>query len=309
MFNTALYLIILLFPATEALARTFDVESKKWRRHSAIEILSIEEVVAITHIVKAPSLDLLPINKENQNRCLQHIQMIATNEKTAKKAAQFSYAFHTDQRLATLGICLSPVIWLNESLVTCDFDGTFLRANCQLEPLKPWLEQTTISHLVILVETTKAYTYQGVMYLDAKDNYDVFVHELAHFAGFMDEYSLPETSAKLYCDDIDAINVISLQEWQASSSRVKLWREYSQSFKASNSVTCNAVNKITIKPSDKLTFLEYYDTAYIPELYINLWRYQLEQGHQFNLMRQRLGLPLLLSPFHADHSSVQPTSE
>ena len=298
-----------LLSCADVFAKPSELQGKNSLSHDVLETLSIEEVVNITQVLRASSIDSLPINTQTKNHCLQHIQMVATSEQTAKKAAQLSYAFHTDERLTALGRCLPPVVWLNNGSLTCNYDAAVGRASCQLDLLKPWLEKTQISHLVLLVEQSKAYTYQGIMYLDEKDDYDVFVHELAHFAGFMDEYALSEASAKLYCDDLNAVNVISLDEWNASSGIARLWRKHGESFKVTDSMTCNAVGKKTVKPSDKLTFLEYHDTAHIPELYLHLWRYQLEREHQFNLMRLRLGLPLLLSSSRADHSSVRPTSE
>ena len=34
----------------------------------------------------------------------------------------------------------------------------------------------------------KANVHNGIMFIDRQDSYDVFINELAHFAGFIDEY-------------------------------------------------------------------------------------------------------------------------
>lgn len=47
-------------------------------------------------------------------------------------------------------------------------------------------------YLALMLPQGGANTYQGIMYLDAHDSFDVFIHELTHFAGFVDEYRLSE---------------------------------------------------------------------------------------------------------------------
>ncbi|MEM0911061.1 MAG: hypothetical protein AAGJ37_08810 [Pseudomonadota bacterium] len=229
--------------------------------------------------------------------CTQNIQLIATTPESVILANALVDDFLNDGRLAPLHICLHRPIWIESTALKCHFDNNTTRSECDLSRIKPWLSINAISHIAIVLDKGKAYTYQGIMYLDTEDDYDVFVHELAHFAGFMDEYALSSSSANQHCDPVIGINLIRQNgESEAKQTNLALWEAQGLKYTTSTAKTCESVDVVTIKPSDKLTFMEYHNIAYIPDIYLSLWHHQLISGYQYNLMRLRLGLPVLALP-------------
>jgi hypothetical protein len=100
------------------------------------------------------------------------------------------------------------------------------------------------------------------MYLDQQDTYDVFIHELAHFSGFVDEYPLTAEMAKQICEGQNAPNLM-FTDTNPNLSKLVAAR------------TCDNHPNQAYKTSKKLTFMEYHDVAYIPEDYLNAWHKRL----------------------------------
>lgn len=241
--------------------------------------------------------EYLPDRSSVPAKCKQQIQMVSVSIQSHRQAEHLYRKFQQDNRLSEIGICLYQPVWLEKGHIHCELNQQTSRNQCNLEPLRAWLHDSAISHLVLILEHGKAYTFQGKMYLDKHDDYNVFVHELAHFAGFMDEYALGQSSAQRYCENLATINVII--DSQETQSMIELWDSQQVQFEMSESQTCRNLDIRTLKPSNQLTFLEYHDTANIPPIYLSLWKHQLNNGFQYDLMRERLHLPLL--PFPANN--------
>lgn len=47
-------------------------------------------------------------------------------------------------------------------------------------------------YLALMLSAGGANAHQGILYLDSHDSFEVFIHELTHFAGFVDEYTLAD---------------------------------------------------------------------------------------------------------------------
>ncbi len=209
--------------------------------------------------------------------CLQTILVIGDSLDAMVKGKAIVDSFNHDARLADLGICLSKPIWLEEHLNCSDNYNNTHRLGCNLTQVSQWIKQTSASHIVVVGKKGKANVQNGVMYLDALDSYSVFVHELAHFAGFVDEYALNEIAAKAYCGNINATNLLFINDNEfilniQPLEQMKIWQEspyFSGLYTAS---TCNNSSVQALKPSSDITFMEYHDSNYIPELYLSLWR-------------------------------------
>jgi hypothetical protein len=130
---------------------------------------------------------------------------------------------------------------------------------------------------VIVTDRGKANVDNGVMYLDIADDYAVFVHELAHFAGFVDEYPMSAQQANIVCRSVKAPNLVVEGELTYQPiSRIQEWRTLDQSLSLSVSRTCEKVGVTAYKPSTAMTFLEHHDIGHIPPIYLALWRSQIE---------------------------------
>jgi hypothetical protein len=235
----------------------------------------------------------------NQN-CSQQLQFVATSIDSAVQAKAFKDKFTKDARLESLPICISPITWLDKNQLRCELVDN--RKHCDLIKLARKSFIPNYTHLVFFLDEGKAYVNNGAMYLDTADTYSVFVHELAHFAGFVDEYAVSKELAKQYCFIGKAPNLAVINDEQLSDNEsFQSWQRYhhelttatlnmtayrkndsadTPSLAISPSRTCSALNVKSYKPSKKLTFMEYHDTRNIPPLYLLMWSDILEQTHQ-----------------------------
>ena len=221
----------------------------------------------------------VPAKARTDESCSQKIGLFATSLSTIVKADEIVTEFRKDKRLQSLAICLDAPVWLTDDSLNCggDWKGQG-RLGCDVRPLANAVEKRGLTHAVIIAEQGKANVNNGVMFLDLIDSYAVFVHELAHFAGFVDEYALGKNAAKRYCGSGDAPNLIfdgkitysplsTLDNWQALQPGVGIWPAQS----------CARSDIRAYKPSGHITFLEHHDSGDIPPIYMALWRQQLSR--------------------------------
>jgi tetratricopeptide (TPR) repeat protein len=235
--------------------------------------------------------------KNQQAKCAQTIEVLATSLESVVQASLFINKFKQDKRLKGLDICFNKPVWLEPDSLICE-SGT--RDNdrlvCDLTTLSSAKRIPTFTYLLIFEQEGKANVNNGIMYLDAADQYSVFVHELAHFAGFVDEYALPTQQAHYHCERARAPNLILLGEisyspiarainWQEKLSEIKLYDPDNERIGLARSSTCIKAKMRAFKPSRAMTFMEFHDVEYIPRIYVELWQEVLD--------KQRNNLPVL----------------
>jgi hypothetical protein len=238
-------------------------------------------------------------------QCAQQLQFVATSLDSAVQAINIKHAFERDERLSMLPICISSIIWLAPNELECDLaDG---RKACDLSSVAKQSFVPTYTHLVFFLEEGKAYVNDGAMFLAQDDTYPVFVHELAHFVGFVDEYSLPTALAQQHCYKNVAPNLlVSNDEILYEHEKYQRWQRYQDqlillnspnntenistdkhsdrhikplSLDIAPSLACESLDLAAFKPSNQLTFMEYHDTRNIPPIYILMWKDLLKQRH------------------------------
>jgi hypothetical protein len=205
--------------------------------------------------------------------CSQRLQFIVSSERSIQQAAEFEQRFLQDSRLKILPICIEKPLWVEPSQLNCEGDWLGSgRLGCDLQALGPTLKTQTFSHLVIFAAQGKANVHNGIMYLDSQDTYDVFVHELAHFSGFVDEYPLSKDLASRVCDGRAAPNLVFQQAGQGKAD-LSLWSSLGDEYgvAVTPARTCDNHSSQAYKPSADITFMEFHDQAYIPPVYMAAW--------------------------------------
>lgn len=205
--------------------------------------------------------------------CAQQLQFVVSSDESIIQAAEFKQRFSQDSRLDLLPICINQVLWVDPVDLVCAHNWQNEgRLGCDIQRLGPKLKELDFTHLVIFAEQGKANVHNGIMFLDHGDTYDVFIHELAHFAGFVDEYPLNTTLAQRICAGESAPNVIFEHESQTATD-MSLWLDLQGSNKISvtEARTCDNHTTQAYKLTSDMTFMEYHDLSYIPEVYIAAW--------------------------------------
>ena len=205
--------------------------------------------------------------------CKQHIQPFATGLAEMVQAKRIYQQYLADKRLKSLPLCVNKPIWLERDAINCDANWQGQgRLGCNIEALEPVVRQRGFTHAVILAKSGKANVNNGVMYLDVGDTYSVFVHELAHFVGFVDEYPLTRSFAKEYCARQSAPNLVFLGALTyAPLSNIEFWQSIEFPVTLYPSRTCKNIGVKSFKPSDRITFMENHDAKYIPPIYLSIW--------------------------------------
>ncbi|WP_141096165.1 sel1 repeat family protein [Lacimicrobium sp. SS2-24] len=219
----------------------------------------------------------------NGRQCEMQIQPVVTSLENMRQLQSLAQTYHDDPRLSELPICLLKPIWLGDDRLNCDanWQGRH-RLGCDEARLAELPLDDRLTHLLVLAPLGKANVHNGIMYLDLTDGYSVFVHELAHFAGFVDEYPLSSELAEQICHPHrQPPNLIFTHSEEALSDHLDKWRETAMDWRLAKSRTCNNHPLQAYKASDRLTFMEYHDQAYIPPLYLKLWQQQLADKRQW----------------------------
>ncbi|MBN7819992.1 hypothetical protein [Bowmanella yangjiangensis] len=213
-----------------------------------------------------------------RNQCVIRLQPVVMSLENMQQMAQLSQSFKQDERLESLPICLLEPVWVKPKQVKCDENWqSHRRLGCDVRQLSRLPLAEDFTHLMVLAPRGKANVHNGIMYLDQGDTYSVFVHELAHFAGFVDEYPLSTDMAEMVCHPYsDAPNLVFVTEAEELPEKLDGWRKTGEEWSMAKARTCNNHQMQAYKGSDRLTFMEYHDQAYIPPLYMALWKQRLE---------------------------------
>jgi len=232
-------------------------------------------VLAVLQQYQPESIAGLSANPSSGNspQCRQQIQPFATGLAEMVQANRIYQQFLADKRLKSLPLCVNKPIWLARESLKCDANWQGQgRLGCNIEALEPIVRQRGFTHAVVLAKSGKANVNNGVMYLDVGDTYSVFVHELAHFVGFVDEYPLTRSFAKEYCARKSAPNLVFLGALTyAPLSNIEYWQSIEFPVTLYPSRTCNNIGVASFKPSDRITFMENHDAKYIPPIYLSIW--------------------------------------
>ncbi len=147
-------------------------------------------------ILKKPSLDTIKLFSLNKT-CSISLQMFATNLLHLKQVQTLIQSFQT-QPLAGF-ICLPTPRYISLSTLSCD-DNKNSAIQCSESQWNTLASTINTRYIGVMLPQGGANVHLGMLYIDAKDNVDVFSHELSHLLGFIDEYPLPENHAK--CENI-----------------------------------------------------------------------------------------------------------
>ena len=214
-----------------------------------------------------------------EGSCRQQVLFVTGEISSLPQAAQFISQFKRDPRLQLLPICVAPTVEFVPELLQCSDVDANTRISCNIGPLASTLKERQFTHLVIFARQGKANVHNGIMYLDQQDTYDVLIHELAHFAGFVDEYPLSEELAKRICQGVEAPNLVFQQAGQ-SQPDTHYWQQLGQLHNAplSTAQTCNNHSAQAFKLSADMTFMQYHDLRRIPDSYLAAWQAALRQN-------------------------------
>lgn len=146
-----------------------------------------QELVSFSVFGNKQNQQNLKLNANYNDSCLIDIELFATNLDGLRHGSKLISSFNSHP-FAKL-ICLSSPQYISAQVLQCHHDeGEKIACNTDA-----WAKRSNIDsrYIGVIVQNGSANVDNGIMYLDQGDDLKVFVHELSHFLGFVDEYPLP----------------------------------------------------------------------------------------------------------------------
>ncbi|GAA6183744.1 hypothetical protein [Aliiglaciecola sp. NS0011-25] len=211
-------------------------------------------------------------NRTEQPRCAIDIQFIAGSLLAIEQIAELSHRFQGDPRFASFPICFNPPVWLSPEALACS-NAADKRLTCSLQAVSELASLTDFTHAIVVADSGIANVHNGVMFLDKQDDYRVFLHELAHFAGFVDEYEVDAQMANKLCTSTQAPNLVYAENKPVlSNTEFARYQTDYEDLVLTKTSTCEQVNSNAYKPVQQTTFMEHHDIGVIPKVYLNIWK-------------------------------------
>ena len=209
--------------------------------------------------------------------CVDHVALIAHNLNDYVYLMVLYDDFVFDQMMRFLPVCLLPPMIVAEDR----YDPLSIVAT--------FSSQIKTAQVVKVQAQGNAFVSDAVMQLAHSDTYQVFIHELAHFAGFLDEYPMSAAAARFQCNIArQAPNVIHASQLDENTSQPHPYADIfvaqlnlRPSKRRNEYIGCGDhekhIQRYLMHPND-FNFLRFFDVPYIPYLYQYLWQQQVLQG-------------------------------
>ena len=242
--------------------------------------------------------------------CKNTIQFIATNLTDLAQSERLIKG--VNKHALSSYFCFNPVLYQPINTLGCSTSELGLSAQAIQCDESLWGDKslpTNTRYLAVLLPQGGANVHKGILYLDRSDSIDVFLHELTHLLGFVDEYALPEdhiacaqnqTQAWAYNIAVlsdryegnrenirnDILKLIPWSKFIESDTPIlrasqKGWLlgtplAYSDKAGVFPSDTCDTSDKKSFKPLKKATMLTYNEVEF-PGLYLDLLKGEPER--------------------------------
>ncbi len=132
---------------------------------------------------------VLKVNDNNKHAavCANSIQLFATRFSHLQRLEQLIKG--VDQYALKAMICFAPVRYIAIDTLACNAEVA-QAIQCHEQNWQYLADSISTRFVGLLLPEGGANVHLGALYIDAHDSVDVFVHEISHLLGFVDEYPL-----------------------------------------------------------------------------------------------------------------------
>ncbi|WP_375144249.1 hypothetical protein [Pseudoalteromonas sp. HL-AS2] len=131
-------------------------------------------------------------------QCLFNVLMMSDHRSGLYKLAKLIKQYNKRPEPSAGVFCLSQPIYVGGAINCSSAANKMAQCDWQTARLKKQLP-TDFDFIVMMPKQGSANVRSGIMQLNSKAGYQVFLHELMHFNGFEDEYALPKTKQAWLC--------------------------------------------------------------------------------------------------------------
>ncbi|WP_206485388.1 hypothetical protein [Thalassotalea sp. G2M2-11] len=145
-------------------------------------------------LVELAHFSVLGINDQQPDvDCIASVQIYAATLHDLRRTEQLIDQFA--QSKLNKYVCLTVPRYMPLSTLNCQHDPNEA-IRCDETIWQTQLTNIQTRFLGVMLPSGGANVNHGIMYLDRHDKFSVFMHEIAHLLGFIDEYPLPQNHAK-----------------------------------------------------------------------------------------------------------------
>jgi len=119
--------------------------------------------------------------------CANSIQFFATNLPDLLRVESLIKRF--ESQTLNQYVCFAPVRYIAIDSLDCN-DNSEQAIQCNEQGWQHLADKINTRFVGVMLPQGGANVHYGAIYIDAKDNLDVLVHEISHLLGFVDEYPL-----------------------------------------------------------------------------------------------------------------------
>lgn len=202
----------------------------------------------------------------NPPTCLQKVIFHAFRPLQMARSQQWVVRFQRDPTLNRLPICFARISSVKLPFRLDITPGEGAVVTRQTPP--PVQKSVHFMHT-----RNRAFVHLDEMHVGLHHSYSVFVHELAHFAGFVDEYYVRENGIPSHSQCL-LTRAPNLKVMEREPSGVN--RPLPDGWHGSEQCQQHP-HLMFLKPEHGITFMTYFDSPFIPLSYVKLWHEALAE--------------------------------
>ncbi|KZN50630.1 hypothetical protein [Pseudoalteromonas luteoviolacea] len=188
--------------------------------------------------------------------CKYSIILFAETLSGVKQLKRLRAQYNQSTLSELLPYCLSDPLYVGDLTQCSGGESNFIK--CNIDHLLQESSVQQARHLVIMTNKQGlANVYNGVMRLHNKSQYELFVHEMMHFAHFEDEYPVPQAKADWLCKT----SGYKAPNLYVGTSAPKGWYK---------SETCKFGQLASYKPQHIASKMQYHE-IHLSNHYLGLW--------------------------------------
>ena len=204
-------------------------------------------------------------------QCAVKVQLLASDYSQWRYAHSLLVKWKKEPKLSLLPICFKPIQFFDAQPLACR-DKDKLRLSCDLTMMAKHLPlEHDVLPVLVHGQSGVANYNNGIIFTNLSKTYGVFVHELFHHFGFIDEYRLPLGIGSKVCNvtkptfrgaNLVVVPTSDVEDFKQS----KLYLRYFTPVD-----TCDRFDSVAFKLSPQMTIMGYMDQQ-VPDSYIHLAR-------------------------------------
>ena len=270
------------WPQAQSFSKRYNAQQQtNWSR---IAQEKFQQLVHLTEVaLTPPELFESPVNLVSSQpqlnpNCKMQVQVFVAATALLNNAKRFEQSL-SDNGLGSLPICFNQPTVVAEVSSVCNRDRLG-RLECDIKKLAVLTEnqvsQNGFTHLIVVLEQGEANTRGGLMFLDKNDNEQVFVHELSHWLGFVDEYQIGRQQQQELCKT-DNFSTLGLNLFITNKNMSKEQAQKAAGRQLYPAKTCEGSQVTAYKYFETASFMEYLQQP-ISDTYRQLLLSKLKWG-------------------------------